>query len=170
MCFPPFQKKTAEKALKVPFSGGWDSLFSERWHKGGFIMNNTANSNITGAPQMPFQVFKLVPETEQVQPQENSSTSKPDSKEEPKVEVIQQTEVLPAFSNTISDANYFEDKHSEHSIIIANNQMFLSGTTFKIPIMLLILLIQILIGRYLISQPLKENIIVIEIPPRNPMS
>lgn len=74
---------------------------------------------------------KRVPETEQVQPQNDSSTSKPDSKEEPKVEVIQQTESLPAFSNTISDANYFEDKHSEHSIIIANNHMFLSGTTFK---------------------------------------
>ncbi len=94
-------------------------------------MNNIANTNTTGAPQMPFQVFKLVSETEQVQPQENSSTSKPDTKEEPKVEVIQQNESLPAFSNTIANADYFEDKHSEYSIIIANNQMLISGTTFR---------------------------------------
>lgn len=74
---------------------------------------------------------KRVPETEQVQPQNDSSTSKPDSKEEPKVEVIQQTESLPAFSNTFSNADYREEKHSEYSIIIANNHMFLSGTTFR---------------------------------------
>ena len=94
-------------------------------------MNINANTNTTGAPQMPFQVFKLVSETEQVQPQENSSTSKPDSKEEPKVEVIQQNESLPAFSNTIANADYHEEKHSEYSIIISNNQMILCGTTFR---------------------------------------
>ena len=37
LCFPPFQKKSAEKALKVPFSGVKDALFSERWNKGGYF-------------------------------------------------------------------------------------------------------------------------------------